>query len=271
MSQPAVVDVLNGGFVALRLQRQHEAIALLCLCARAGTLSRVNRQRRQRRVLEDVFAPVARRAVHVARKLGGELGESLRDRTKSRAARGLDIHAARGFAGAFRFAGASCLFHVDSSLLCVPRVARRKSRSTRRRATRCRRAEHVRGTCVAALRPMTAGTRRTLLEKVEEATSDALTLAEGLAPEQLLRSRLTRREVNRQLLLVATTLSSLGQAERDSMPELDWEAWAAVARGLVSAEQESGDILWTTVHSLAPVTLTWLRLYRSQSARRERL
>jgi hypothetical protein len=96
-------------------------------------------------------------------------------------------------------------------------------------------------------------------------------LAEGLELEELLRSPLTRREVKCQLLLVAATLSGLGQAERDSMPELDWDAWAAAAQSLSGAEQGSGDMLWATVHSLAPMTLTWLRLYRSQAGRSERL
>lgn len=96
---------------------------------------------------------------------------------------------------------------------------------------------------------------------VEDAITDALTLAEGLEREELLGSRLTGAEVRRQLTSVCAVLGSVNEADRGALSELDWEAWRTTAVRLQRGHPSADDALWLAVRALAPATLTWLRLY----------
>lgn len=102
-----------------------------------------------------------------------------------------------------------------------------------------------------------------LLGLVEEAAANVLTLIEGIAAEELLRSRLTRQEVKRQLLTIANSLGNLQSTLHSRMPELDWDAWATAVRHLHGSDKED-DTLWFAANALTPATLMWLRFYREQ-------
>jgi uncharacterized protein with HEPN domain len=102
-----------------------------------------------------------------------------------------------------------------------------------------------------------------LLAIIEQAGMAILTLVEGQQRDELLRSRLTRGEVLRQL---RTLVDSVGLVEpflHSAMPELDWSGWNAVRHRLHGPAGDALDeALWFTCESLVPATLLWLRVYR---------
>lgn len=102
-----------------------------------------------------------------------------------------------------------------------------------------------------------------LLGIIEQAGLAVATLVEGQPREDLLRSRLTRAEVLRQLLVMADAAAQVDPAARAAMPELDWDAWEAMGarfRGTTGAALD--EALWFACESLVSATLLWLRLYR---------
>ncbi|HEY6880049.1 MAG TPA: hypothetical protein VI299_18620 [Polyangiales bacterium] len=103
------------------------------------------------------------------------------------------------------------------------------------------------------------------LALIEDATTAVLTLTEDLERDEFMRSRLTRSEVRRRLLLVASTLRGLGETGRRMFPEIDWDGWSLTAERLEGDATVADDALWFAIRALTPATLTWLRLYRSLS------
>ena len=102
-----------------------------------------------------------------------------------------------------------------------------------------------------------------LLSLIEQAGTAIATLIEGLERDELLRSRLTRGEVLRQLRTLADSVNQLGPAARSEMPELDWTGWDAMRPRFSGPPGESLDeALWFACESLVPATLLWLRVYQ---------
>lgn len=101
-----------------------------------------------------------------------------------------------------------------------------------------------------------------LLKLVEAAGEAVLILTEGLPLSDLLRSRLTRAEVQRQLQCLADTLGDVPDALRHQMPEIDWAGWRATRLALPQPGAAQDDALAFAVQSLVPATLSWLRVYR---------
>ena len=102
-----------------------------------------------------------------------------------------------------------------------------------------------------------------LLGLIEQAGTAIATLVEGLERDELLRSRLTRAEVLRQLKTLADSVAQLEPATRDEMPELDWTGWDALRprfSGLIGEPLD--EALWLACDSLVPATLLWLRVYQ---------
>lgn len=108
-----------------------------------------------------------------------------------------------------------------------------------------------------------------LLGIVEQSGLAVLTLAENLTREELLRSRLTREEVRRQLGLLAASLGALAPDVRQAMPEFDWDGWKGLRETLEKPSCAAlDDALWFAVESLTPATLLWLRVYRRSDPER---
>lgn len=102
-----------------------------------------------------------------------------------------------------------------------------------------------------------------LLGIIEQAGTAIATLVEGLERDELLRSRLTRAEVLRQLKALADSAGQLEPAVRGEMPELDWTGWDAMRPRFSGPSGESLDeALWFACESLVPATLLWLRVYQ---------
>ena len=102
-----------------------------------------------------------------------------------------------------------------------------------------------------------------LLGLIEQAGTAIATLIEGLERDDLLRSRLTRGEVLRQLKTLADSAGQVEPAARAEMPELDWTGWDAMRPRFSSPPGEPLDeALWFACESLVPATLLWLRVYQ---------
>lgn len=102
-----------------------------------------------------------------------------------------------------------------------------------------------------------------LLGLVEQAGLAVVTLAEGLAQEELLRSRLTRVEVLRHLRTLADSASQMPPQARTCMPEADWPGWDTLRPTLHGAPgPQLDEALWFATTSLVPALLLWLRVYR---------
>ncbi|QSA99246.1 hypothetical protein [Methylococcus sp. EFPC2] len=101
-----------------------------------------------------------------------------------------------------------------------------------------------------------------LLSIIEEAGAAVLTMTGSLEQGELLNSRLTRREVSRQILIIAENADRLPGETRKRMAELDWEGWAVTAKQIKREGKEADEALWFAVRSLVPAMLINLRLYR---------
>jgi hypothetical protein len=102
-----------------------------------------------------------------------------------------------------------------------------------------------------------------LLSLIEQAAVGIATLIEGLGQDEVLRSRLTRAEVLRQLKTLADSVGQVEPAARSEMPELDWSGWDAMRpRFSGPAGAALDEALWFACESLVPATLLWLRVYQ---------
>jgi len=97
---------------------------------------------------------------------------------------------------------------------------------------------------------------------MEEAGTALMILGEDVEREEFLASRLTRSEVQRQLLIMAGAADKVPAAARLLMPELEWDGWDKVKRELHQDQPGADDALWFALRSLVPATLMWLQVYR---------
>ena len=102
-----------------------------------------------------------------------------------------------------------------------------------------------------------------LLAIIVQSGTAIATVVEGLERDELLRSRLTRAEVLRQLKTLADSVGLLKPSARRMMPELDWTGWDALRpRFHGPAGEWLDEALWFACESLVPATLLWLRVYQ---------
>lgn len=102
----------------------------------------------------------------------------------------------------------------------------------------------------------------TLLSIIEEAGTAVMILSEGLEEGELLGSRLTRAEVQRQVKIMSDIAARLPVDTRKLLAEIDWDGWQTVARQLSEAGAAADAALWFATRSLVPAMLMWLRVYR---------
>ncbi len=99
---------------------------------------------------------------------------------------------------------------------------------------------------------------------IEDAASTVLILTEDADQDELLASRLTCAEVQRQLLIMTGMIAEISAATRDRMPELEWAGWKVMTRALKGSKAKADEALWFAVRSLVPATIMWLRVYRQK-------
>ena len=102
-----------------------------------------------------------------------------------------------------------------------------------------------------------------LLRNLEEAGTAVAILSDSVEEQELGASRLTRAEVERQLLVMAQSLADLGPAVAVEMPEIDGAGWRLLADALAPGGTRAWETVWFAVESLVPATLLWLRVYRN--------
>jgi len=108
------------------------------------------------------------------------------------------------------------------------------------------------------------GARLAIIEQTGLAVA---TLIETLERDELLRSRLTRTEVLRQLRILSDGAGGMEAEVRTLMPEIDWPGWEAMRRQLAQpAGAALDEALWFACESLVPATLLWLRVHRNSNA-----
>ena len=97
---------------------------------------------------------------------------------------------------------------------------------------------------------------------IEEAGTAVMILGEDVERAEFLASRLTRAEVRRQLLIMASAIDSVPAEARLLLPELEWDGWDTLRRALHQGPPGADDALWFALRSLTPATLMWLQIYR---------
>ncbi len=105
-----------------------------------------------------------------------------------------------------------------------------------------------------------------LLSIMQEAGTKVMILGEDVERAELMGSKLTRREMQRQLLILANAADSIPAAIRDQLPELEWDGWQKIGKALrlasAASDTDTDEALWFALRSLTPATLMWLQVHR---------
>ena len=96
-----------------------------------------------------------------------------------------------------------------------------------------------------------------MLGLMERIALDILVLTEGISEEEFFNSRLTKLQTLQLLGSFVRTAANLPAETRVHMHEIDWAAWAALARTLRHPEKHPLRI-WVAVRELTPMTLQHL-------------
>jgi len=99
---------------------------------------------------------------------------------------------------------------------------------------------------------------------IEEAGTAVMILGEDVERGEFLASRLTRSEVQLQMLIMAGAIDAVPAESRLLLPELEWDGWGSLRRALHQDRGQAGadDAVWFALRSLVPATLMWLQVYR---------
>lgn len=101
-----------------------------------------------------------------------------------------------------------------------------------------------------------------LLSIIQEAGNAIMIMTEGNEQQEILRSRLTRAEIIRQLLVIVKSLEEIPSATRERIPELAWKEWARLPDLMAASGETADQALIYAYDSLVPATLLWLREYQ---------
>ena len=100
-----------------------------------------------------------------------------------------------------------------------------------------------------------------LLGLMEQIGLDIMTLTEEIDESEFFASRLTRVQTLKLLGNLAQSTANLPAEARERMPQIDWAAWAALAKALSNPSQHPLQI-WVAIKELAPMTVQLLHDYR---------
>lgn len=101
-----------------------------------------------------------------------------------------------------------------------------------------------------------------LFSIIEDAGEGVMVMTETVEKEEFLASKLTRREVQRRLMIIAGSAGNVAPEARKLMPELPWDGWETVARELNDLNPQLDEVLWFAVRALVPATMLWVQVYR---------
>lgn len=100
-----------------------------------------------------------------------------------------------------------------------------------------------------------------LLGLMEQLALDIVTLTEEIDESAFFASRLTRVRTLKLLGSLAQTAAGLPAEARERMPQIDWDAWAALAKALPQPSQHPLQI-WVAIKELTPMTVQELHDYK---------
>lgn len=102
-----------------------------------------------------------------------------------------------------------------------------------------------------------------MLGLMEQLGMDIITLTEGLSEAEFFASRLARAQTLQRLSSMSRTVADLPAEVRQRMPEIDWDAWGALASILPRHANHPLQI-WVAVQELTPLTVQRLKGYKKQ-------
>jgi hypothetical protein len=98
---------------------------------------------------------------------------------------------------------------------------------------------------------------------IEQSGTAVMILTEGVERDELLHSRGTRAEVQRQLRILTDSAAGIAPEVCAALPEIDWSGWQAIGVQLgLPPGLVFDDALWFACEALVPATLLWLRVHR---------
>lgn len=100
-----------------------------------------------------------------------------------------------------------------------------------------------------------------MLGLMEQIALDIMTLTEEINGAEFFASRLTRAQTLQLLGSLAQTAANLPAEARERMPQIDWTAWAALAKVLPKPSQHPLQI-WVAIKELTPMTVQLLHDYK---------
>jgi len=100
-----------------------------------------------------------------------------------------------------------------------------------------------------------------MLGLMQQLGMDIVVLTEEINDTEFLASRLTRTETLRLLKSMSKTANSLPVETRERLHEIDWPAWATLAKLLATPAKHPLQI-WVAIKELTPMTVQQLNGYK---------
>jgi uncharacterized protein with HEPN domain len=100
-----------------------------------------------------------------------------------------------------------------------------------------------------------------LLGLMEQTALDVMVLTDEISDAEFFASHLTRAQTLQLLGSLVKSAASLPEDTRVHMPEIDWDAWAALGSILPKASQHPLQI-WVAIKELTPMTVQLLNGYK---------
>ncbi len=100
-----------------------------------------------------------------------------------------------------------------------------------------------------------------MLRLMEQIALDIMVLTDEISEADFFASRLTRAQTLQFLDTLAKTAANLPAGTRERMPQIDWDAWAALKVALSKPSQHPLQI-WVAIKELTPMTVRQLNDYK---------
>jgi len=100
-----------------------------------------------------------------------------------------------------------------------------------------------------------------LLGLMEQIGLDIMILTDEISESEFFASRLTRAQTFQLLGSLAQTAANLPSEARERMPQIDWAAWAGLAKVLHNPAKHPLQI-WVAIKELTPMTVQMLHDYK---------
>jgi len=100
-----------------------------------------------------------------------------------------------------------------------------------------------------------------MLGIIEKIGLDIMILTDEVAADEFFASRVTRARTLQLMRSLVLTVSNLPAGTRERLPQIDWDAWAALKIVLANPSQHKFQI-WVAIRELTPLTVQQLKSYK---------